>query len=92
MFAQVSSKRSPGDEVTCGYLVEAHIGQVGGRRVPPLGRSTPFNADDPHSDTGACRRRGALIFLPVRSSRRYGRRLPKNPEMMPDATVRGCGR
>jgi len=30
-----------------------------------LGRSTPINADDSHSDTGPCRRRGALIFLPV---------------------------
>ena len=38
-----------------------------GRRVPPLGRSAPIHADDPHYDTGPCRRRGALIFLPVRS-------------------------
>jgi hypothetical protein len=59
-----------------GLAVLLAVGQVGGRprRNRPfgklgavgcrlLGRSTPINADDSHSDTGPCRRRGAVFLL-----------------------------
>jgi hypothetical protein len=44
-----------------GEIASFHVGAVGCRL---LGRSTPINADDLHSDTEPCRRKGALLSLP----------------------------